>query len=76
SLYKLVIYFINNRGRFNSFLLSILELTGQYISVNITNSIVAIITKFNIVNKLGYFITNNAPNNNTLLRPTRIKRIQ
>ena len=68
SLYSIIIYFINNKGQYRSFLLSILELIGRYTGVNITNSVAVIIAKFNISDRISYFILDNVLNNNTYIQ--------
>ena len=67
SLYRIIVYFINDTGQYQSFLLSIPDLAGRYTGVNIADGVAAILTKFNISDKLGYFILNNASNNDTYI---------
>ena len=67
SLYRIIIHFINNKGNYRTFLLSILKLAGQYTGVNIADSVAAILTEFNISDKIGYFILDNASNNDTYI---------
>jgi hypothetical protein len=68
SLCGIVAYFINNKGRYKSFLLSILELASRHTGDNIADGVAAIITEFNIGDKLGYFILDNASNNDTRMQ--------
>jgi hypothetical protein len=68
SLCGIITYFINDKGRYRSFLLSIPELTSRHTGNNIANGVAAIITEFNISNKLRYFILDNASNNNTYIQ--------
>ena len=68
GLCGIIVYFINNKEGYKSFLFSILKLASQYTSVNIADGIAAILTKFNISNKIGYFILDNISNNNTYMQ--------
>jgi hypothetical protein len=67
SLCGIVVYFIDNKGSYRTFLLSILKLTRRYIGVNIADGVAAILMEFNISNKIGYFILDNMLNNNTCI---------
>jgi hypothetical protein len=68
SLCGIVAHFINDKGRYRSFLLSIPELASQHTGDNIADGVAAIITEFNISDKLGYFILDNALNNDTCIQ--------
>ena len=57
-------------------LLAIKELEKKYIDENITQSIYDIIKDYNIVKNLGYFIMNNASNNDFALKELNLLIIQ
>ena len=68
SLCGIVVHFINNKGGYKSFLLSIPKLAGRHTGVNIANSVAAILAEFDISDKIGYFILDNASNNDTYMQ--------
>jgi len=68
SLCGIIVYFINNEGRYKSFLLSIPKLAGRHTGVNIADGVATILAEFDISNKVRYFILDNALNNNTYMQ--------
>jgi hypothetical protein len=60
-------YFANEFGNLKTFLLALLEQSSPHLGVNIANNVAAIIHYYNLEDKIGYFITNNAANNDTCL---------
>jgi hypothetical protein len=67
SLCGIVIHFINDKGNYRTFLLSIPKLARRHTGVNIADGVAAILAEFNIGNKIGYFILDNASNNDTYM---------
>ena len=57
-------------------LLVIRELEKEYIDENIAQSVYDIIKDYNIVKNLGYFIMNNASNNDFALKELNLLIIQ
>lgn len=65
---RIVAQFIDHRGRSRSILLALLLLYKTHEGVNITRSILKVIKNYQIKAKLGYFILNNASNNDTAIK--------
>lgn len=55
-----------NFGNLKTFLLALPQQLGQHSGVKITDQITAIIEHFNISESIGYFMTDNATNNDKL----------
>ena len=65
TLCGIVVHFINKRGKLCTFLLSLPEIIGSHTGVNIAEGVAAIIHEFNLNNRIGYFVLDNADNNDT-----------
>ena len=68
SLCRLVVHFIDGDGNLRNFLLSIPELIGRHTGSNIYEGATAIINEFNIQDRIGYFVLDNASNNDTCMQ--------
>ena len=66
-------YFANKFGNLKTFLLSLLEQSSPYSSINIANNVTTIINYFDLIDKISYFIIDNATNNNTYIKALRIE---
>ena len=66
-------YFANKFSNLKTFLLSLLEQSSPYSSINITNNVTTIINYFNLIDKIGYFIIDNVTNNDTYIEALRIE---
>ena len=63
-----ITYFLNKDFKPQATLLTILEQTGLYTSVNITEGVITVIKDFSIKNKqIRYFMLDNATNNDTAI---------
>jgi hypothetical protein len=60
-------HFADEFGNLKIFLLALLQQLGQHSSVNIADQITAIIEYFDISKSIGYFMTNNATNDDTCI---------
>jgi hypothetical protein len=62
-----VVHFIDNEGKLCTFLLSLPELVGSHTGVNIAESVTTIIHDYKIGDRIGYFVLDNADNNDTAM---------
>ena len=67
TLCGIVVHFINQHGKLCTFLLSLPEVVGSHTGVNIAEGVVAIINEFGLQDLLGYFVLDNAENNDTAI---------
>jgi hypothetical protein len=65
TLCGIVVHFISQQGRLRTFLLSLPEVVGGHTGVNIAEGVTAIVNEFGIQNQVGYFVLDNADNNDT-----------
>ena len=71
-----IVHFVDNEGQYRSFLLSISELVGRHTGVNIADSVAAIIAEFNIGDQIGYFVLDNASNNDTYMHCCELSQLR
>ena len=55
------------------FLLALPEQLGRHLGINYAEVIANVLTKYNIVKRIGFFVANNAENNNICLEQLAIK---
>jgi hypothetical protein len=67
SLNRIVTHFINEDARKRTFLLGLPQVEGSHTGENIAKGIGAIISKFNLQDRIGYFVLDNASNNDTCI---------
>lgn len=60
--------YIGQEGELEHVVLAIKEIEGSYKGENLYPIIILVIDDWNIIKKLGYFIMDNAINNNTIMR--------
>jgi hypothetical protein len=60
-------HFADKFGNLKTFLLALPEQSGPHSGVNIADNVAAIIHHYNLKDKIGYFMTDNATNNDTCL---------
>ena len=65
SLNGIVAHFIDENARKRTFLLGLPQIEGSHTGDNIAESVGAIIHEFNIQSRIGYFVLDNASNNDT-----------
>jgi hypothetical protein len=63
-----VTHFLNKDLKNKNLLIRMRRVKGSYNGENIAKTIILIILKIRIINNLGYFITNNATNNNVIIK--------
>jgi hypothetical protein len=65
SLCGIVVHFIDSQGKACTFLLSLPELVGSHTGINISECVATIIDDYGISDRIGYFVLDNADNNDT-----------
>jgi hypothetical protein len=63
TLCGIVVHFINQQGRLCTALLTLPEIVGSHTGVNIAEGVMAIINEFGLQNQIGYFVLDNADDN-------------
>ena len=63
TLMAVIAHYVNKKFRNTSRLIALRNLNGSHSGANITELLIKIIKKFNIQDFLGYFVTDNADNN-------------
>jgi hypothetical protein len=67
ALCGIVVHFINKQGKLCTFLLSLPEIAGSHTGTNIAESVAAILNEFALGDRVGYFVLDNAENNDTAI---------
>ncbi|KAL6406171.1 hypothetical protein AUP68_04773 [Ilyonectria robusta] len=73
SLLGLTVHFLNDEGKFRTFLLGLPQIEGRHSSKNLTDRISKIIHEYRFEDRIRYFITDNTDSNNTYLKDLGIK---
>jgi hypothetical protein len=61
-------HFADEYGNLKSFLLALPQQEGKHTGVNIADTIAEIITSFGLTNNIGFFVADNASNNDTCIQ--------
>ena len=64
----IVVHFVDSEGRMRSFLLSLPEVLKSYSGANIAGCVLAIVKEYQIQERIGYFVTDNATNNDSAIQ--------
>lgn len=64
----IVVHFIDEDTQKRTFLLGLPQVEGTHAGENIANEVCAIIREFNIQDRIGYFVLDNASNNDTCIQ--------
>ena len=67
SLVGIVVQEVNDDGKYNNFLFGLPEQEGAHSGVNIADSVQKIIDEFGLKDKVGYFVLDNAYNNDNCM---------
>jgi hypothetical protein len=67
SLLGLTVHFLDDEGKFRTFLLGLPQIEGRHTGDNLADRVSEIIHEYNFENRIGYFVTDNADNNDTCL---------
>ncbi len=59
--------FINKQDKLQSLVLAIKEVNRDYLGENLLKYIIEVLIEYKIKENLGYFVIDNAPNNNTIM---------
>ena len=62
-----VAHFVDENGSLRTLLLALREIIGAHSGENMASLILAVLEEYNIRNSLGYFVMDNAENNDTML---------
>ncbi|KAI7771376.1 hypothetical protein LZL87_013875 [Fusarium oxysporum] len=73
SLLGLTVHFLDDEGKFHTFLLGLLQIKGHHYSKNLAGRVSEIIYEYSFEGRIRYFITDNAESNNTCLKELTIK---
>lgn len=68
ALLGVVAHFIDHKGKSRTFLIGLRELVAEHSGENQAELIINVINDYNIAWKLGYFVMDNATNNDTAVR--------
>jgi hypothetical protein len=66
-------HFLNNKGKFRTFLLGLLQIKGHHGSKNLADCVSEILHKYGIKERTGYFIIDNAGSNDMCLEDLGIE---
>ncbi|EKG09103.1 Ribonuclease H-like protein, partial [Macrophomina phaseolina MS6] len=67
SLLGLNVHFLSSSGKVRQFLIGLPKLEGRHTGVNLAEEVARVIAEWDIGLKIGYFITDNADNNDACL---------
>lgn len=67
SLLGLTVHFLDDEGKFRTFLLGLPRIEGSHSGENLADRVSEIIHEYSIEDRVGYFITDNAESNDTCL---------
>ncbi|THY95138.1 hypothetical protein D6C92_04543 [Aureobasidium pullulans] len=67
ALYGINVHFADEYGNLKTFLLALPQQEGKHTGTNIADTITKIISRFSLNEKIGFFIANNASNNDTYI---------
>ena len=73
SITGICVHYLDKEDMIHNFLLALLEQLGRHLGINYAKVIANILTKYNIVERIGFFVTDNAGNNDTCLEQLAIK---
>jgi dihydropteroate synthase len=60
-------HFINNTGKLQSLVLAMKEVVGEDTGENIHKYVLEVLKEYEIIKTLGYFVMDNAPDNDTMI---------
>ncbi|KAM4063253.1 reverse transcriptase (RNA-dependent DNA polymerase) [Hirsutella rhossiliensis] len=67
SLLGLTVHFIDDEGKFRTFLLGLPRIEGRHCGENLADRVSEIIHEYGFEDRVGYFVTDNAESNDTCL---------
>lgn len=67
ALFAIVAHFTSEESRLQSMLLSLQEPIGQHTGENLSCVVLTMLNEYNIRNRLGHFVMDNASNNDTMM---------
>ena len=73
SLLGLTVHFLDEEGKLRTFLLGLPQIEGRHTGENLAERVGEIINEFGFEDRIGYFVTDNADNNDTCLEELGIE---
>ena len=73
SLLGLTVHFLDEEGKLRTFLLGLPQIEGRHTGENLAERVGEIINEFGFEDRIGYFVTDNADNNDTCLEDLGIE---
>ena len=67
SFLAIVIHFADNLHRWRTLLLALKEIQSSHVGVHLATIVMTVLKEFDIVNKIGYFMSDNASNMDTAI---------
>ncbi len=67
SLLGLTVHFLDDEGKFCTFLLGLPQIEGRHSGENLADRVSEIIHEYGFENRIGYFVTDNAESNDTCI---------
>ena len=64
----MIFHYVNKHGKLRKTIAAIREVSGEHTGDNLAEVVMKVIKEWGIQEKLGYFIMDNAPNNDTMIR--------
>ncbi|KAL9563934.1 hypothetical protein ACKAV7_011969 [Fusarium commune] len=68
SLLGLTVHFLDDEGKFRTFLLGLPQIEGHHCGENLAGRVSEIIYEYGFEGRVGYFVTDNAESNDTCLK--------
>ncbi|KJZ68851.1 hypothetical protein HIM_11754 [Hirsutella minnesotensis 3608] len=73
SLLGLTVHFLDDEGKFRTFLLGLPRIEGRHSGENLADRVSEIIHEYGIQDRIGYFVTDNAESNDTCLEDLSVE---
>ncbi|OAQ65646.1 transposase-like protein [Purpureocillium lilacinum] len=73
SLLGLTVHFLDDEGKFRTFLLGLPRIEGRHCGENLADRVSEIIHEYGFEDRVGYFVTDNAESNDTCLEDLGIE---
>jgi hypothetical protein len=73
SLLGLTVHFLDDEGKFRTFLLGLPQIEGRHSGENLADRVSEIIHEYGLEDRIGYFVTDNAESNDTCLEDLSIE---
>lgn len=68
AILGIVAHYTSKSGQLEYSILALRELDGKHLGLNMADCIIEVINDYGIASKVGYFMTDNADNNGTMMK--------